>query len=233
MSLSKNRSQQEQATPLIYRLQRIFFTACIILGLVATLVLVLTNPPYYSLQNGVTAMVATYATTNNVLMQVHLISDVLAAYLLPLSFLAMAWLAMRRSPWLASFVILVVLIGMLPVPVFPAQDALTNDLVHMGSNPLFISILQRFNNDGVMSYYNTMFVLGTVLGPTLIGIALWRTRAVPIWAAILITFSRLLVFLYPFVQSFIPGVYIQLLTWTLLFIGSIPAALAMLKGRDE
>jgi hypothetical protein len=52
---------------------------------------------------------------------------------------------------------------------------------------------------------------------------------IPIWAAILITFSRLLVFLYPFVQSSIPSVYLQLLSWLLLFIGSIPAALAMLK----
>ena len=98
----------------------------------------------------------------------------------------------------------------------------------MGSNPLFVTIAQQFNNDGVMSYYNAMFIVGTVFGPTLIGIALWRTRAVPIWAAVLITFGRLLVFLYPIV-SVLPGIYIQLLSWGLLFIGSLPAALAMVK----
>jgi hypothetical protein len=134
----------------------------------------------------------------------------------------------RLSPWLASIVTLVVLIGIFPVAAFSAQDALTYDLTHMGSNPLFMTIAQQFNNDGVMSYYNVMFIVGTVFGPTLIGIALWRARAVPIWAAILITFSRLLVFLYPFVPG-LPGIYVQLLSWGLLFIGSIPAALAMLK----
>jgi hypothetical protein len=80
-----------------------------------------------------------------------------------------------------------------------------------------------------MSYYNAMFIVGTVFAPMLIGIALWRARAVPTWAAVLILISRPLVFLYPSVQSFIPAVYVQLLSWLLLFIGSIPAALAMLK----
>ncbi|HET7640886.1 MAG TPA: hypothetical protein VFK47_19410, partial [Ktedonobacteraceae bacterium] len=135
---------------------------------------------------------------------------------------------MRRSPWLASIVTLVVFISIFPVAAFSAQDALTYDLAHMGSNPLFVTIAQQFNNDGVMSYYNAMFIVGTVFAPTLIGIALWRARAVPMWAAILITFSRLLVFVYPFVPG-LPGIYVQVLSWVPLFIGSIPAALAMLK----
>jgi len=177
-------------------------------------------------------MVATYTTANPVLIQAHLLTVVSAVYLLPLSLLAMAWLAMRRSPWLASIAILVVLIGMLPAAAFPAQDALTYDLVRMGSNPLFMTILQRFNNDGVMSYDNVMFLVGTLLGPTLIGMALWRARAVPIWAAVLITFGRLLTFLYPFFPGF-PGIYVQLLSWVPLFIGSMPAAFTMLKLTNE
>lgn len=176
-------------------------------------------------------MVATYTTVNPVLMQAHFLAVVAAVYLVPVSFLAMAWLAMRCSPWLASIAMLVVLIGMLPAGAFPAQDALTYDLVRMGSNPLFLTILERFNNDGVMSYDSAMFLVGTVLGPTLIGIALWRARVVPIWAAILITFGRLLTFLYPFFPG-VPGIYIQLLSWVPLFIGSIPAALTMMKGRN-
>jgi hypothetical protein len=228
MSFVTHQSPQKNTVPLIYRLQCLFFAACIVLGMVSTLVLVITSPQYYSLQNGVASMVATFATANPVMIQAHLISGVFTVYLLPLSLLAMAWLAMRRSPWLASIVMLVVFIGIFPVAAFSAQDALTYDLAHMGSNPLFVTIAQQFNNDGVMSYYNVMFLLGTIFAPTLIGIALWRTRAVPIWAAILITFSRLLVFLYPFVPG-LPGIYVQLLSWGLLFIGSIPAALVMVK----
>jgi len=121
-----------------------------------------------------------------------------------------------------------VFIGIFPLAAFSAQDALTYDLARMGSNPLFLMIAQQFNNDGVMSYYNAMFILGTVFAPPLIGIALWRSRAVPTWSAILITFSRLLVFLYSFVPG-LPGIYLQLLSWVPLFIGSIPAAVAMVK----
>lgn len=228
MSSGENQSHTEKSVPLIYRLHHWFFATSIVLGIVATLVLVATSPQYYSLQNGVAVMVATFATANAVLIQAHLLSGVLAVYLLPVSLLAMAWLAMRRSPRLASIVMLIVFISIFPVAAFSAQDALTYDLAHMGNNPLFVTIAQQFNNDGVMSYYNAMFIVGTVFAPMLIGIALWRVRVVPIWAAVLITFSRLLVFLYPIVPG-LPAIYIQLLSWGLLFIGSIPAALAMLK----
>ena len=57
----------------------------------------------------------------------------------------MAWLAMRRSPWLTSIVILIMFISIVPVAAFSAQDALTYDLARIGSNPLFIMIAEQFN----------------------------------------------------------------------------------------
>jgi len=229
MSIAVHQSQPKNTVRLIYRLQRLFFALCIVLGLLATLALVATSPQYYSLHNGVAVMFSTFAMANGVLMQAHFISGVLTIYLLPLSLLAMTWLAMRRSPWLASIVMLILFICLVPFAAFSAQDALTYDLARMGSNPLLLSIAQRFNDDGVMSYYNTLFIIGTVPAPALVGIALWRARAVPIWAALLIIVGRLLVFIYPFTAN-IPGVYLQLVSWLLLLIGSIPAALAMVKA---
>jgi hypothetical protein len=228
MSVTAYQSQQEKTASVIYRFYRWFFSVCIVLGIGAMLAVVITSPQYYSLQNGTPVMVATFATASPVMLQAHLLAGVFAVYLLPVSLLAMTWLALRRAPWLASIVMLIVLIGTFPSAAFSAQDALTADLVHMGSSPLFVTIAQRFNDDGVMSYYNVMFLIGTVLAPMLVGIALWRARAVPIWAAVLVTFSRLLVFSYPFMPS-LPAVFLQILTLGLLFIGSIPAALAMLK----
>lgn len=234
MNAVEDRPHQEKFAPLVYRLQRWFFAGCIVLGIEATLALVATSPQYYSTQNGIPVMVVAFSTANPVLMQTHFIVGVLTVYLLPVSLLTMAWLAMRRSPWLASTAVLVVFLTTFPFAAFSAQDALTYDLVRMGNDPLFTTIAQRFNDDGVMSYYNTLFIIGTTFAPALVGIALWRSRAVPLWAAVLITFGRFLVFLvYPFTQSFLPGVYIQLLSWTPLFIGSIPAALAMLKGPSK
>src|SRR5258707_11091877 len=126
-----------------------------------------------------------------------------------------------------------VLLGMLPLPALAgAVESLTYDIVRTGSNPLLITMVKQFNNDGVMSFYNIVDIPGVVLGPALIGLALWRARAVPIWAAVLITLSRLVVFLFPFVPS-LPGVYIQFPSCLLLFIGSIPAARAVLRTLSE
>jgi hypothetical protein len=77
-------------------------------------------------------MVATFATASPLLLQAHLLSGVLAVYLLPASWLAMAWLVLRRAPWLASAVMLVVLIGTLP----------SLGLLLIGSIPAALAILK-------------------------------------------------------------------------------------------
>lgn len=229
MSSVEHRSPLEKSVPLIYRLQRWFFAACIVLGTAATCLMVATNPGYYNSQTGEAGLLAGYASANVVMVQIHLISAVITFYLLPVGLLVMAWLAMRRAPWLASIGAFLVLLGMLPLPALAAAvESLTYDIVRMGSNPLLITMVKQFNNDGVMSFYNIVDIPGVVLGPALIGLALWRARAVPIWAAVLVTVSRLLVFLFPLFPS-LPGEYIQLPSCVLLFIGSMPAALAVLR----
>ena len=97
---------------------------------------------------------------------------------------------------------------------------------------LLVALVQRFNTDEIMSFYNIVDAPGIVFGPALIGLALWRSRAIPVWAAVLITVSRLLVFLFPVFPS-LPGEYIQLPSCVLLFLGSVPAAIAVLKRTDE
>lgn len=229
MSSGEYQSHGEQSVPLIYRLHHWFFAASIVLGTAATCVMVATNPGYYTSQTGEAGLLAGYASANVVMVQIHLISAVITFYLLPVGFVVMAWLAMRRAPWLASIGAFLVLLGMLPLlAIGAAVESLTYDIVRTGSNPLLITMVKQFNNDEVMSFYNLVDVPGIVLGPALIGLALWRARAVPIWAAVLVTFSRLVVFLFPFFPS-LPGVYLQLPSCILLFIGSLPATLAMLK----
>lgn len=234
MNRMENHSPQESPMPVIYRLHRWFFAASIILGTAATLLMVVTNPGYYNAQTGETGLLIGYASANVAMVQIYLISSVITFYLLPAGLLVMAWLAMRRAPWLASIGVFLVLFGMLPLPAIGvAIQALSYDIVRAGSNPLLVDMVQRFNNDGVMSFYNAVDVPGIVLGPTLIGLALWRARAVPIWSAVLITVSRLIIFLFLFFPN-LPGVYLQSLSCILLLIGSLPAALVVLNvSYDE
>ena len=229
MSSVENQSQQNNTVPIIYRLQRLFFAASIVLGTAAILVAAFANPPYYGSQQGIATAIATNSTDSDLMDQTHLVAQLIAAYLLPLGFLAMAWLANRRSPWLASIGAFITLLGFLPLALYVGQDALFYDIARWGSNPQFVDLAQRWNNDGIMAYYGIMFGLGTVFGPTLLGIALWRSRAIPVWAAICLTFSRLPVFLFPFVSYHVESA-IVLAGVVLLFIGSIPAALAVLSA---
>src|SRR6266487_3035068 len=224
MSLSKNWSQQGQAVPPVYRLQRMFFAASIVLGTAAILVAASTNPPYYGSQQGIASAVATNATDSDLMDQTHLVAQLIAAYLLPLGFLAMAWLASS-----AAFI---TLLGFLPLALYVGQDSLYYDIARWGSNPQFVDLAQRWNTDGIMAFYGMMFGLGTVFGPTLMGIALWRSRAIPVWAAICLTLSRLPVFLFSFVPYHVETAIVIGGT-VLLFTGSIPTALAILKGSGE
>ncbi|HEX4204297.1 MAG TPA: hypothetical protein VHZ51_08910 [Ktedonobacteraceae bacterium] len=181
MKSEEMRLQQKQAIPVIYRLHRWFFAASIVLGMAATLLMVVTNPGYYNSQTGETGLLIGYASANVVMVQVYLISSVVTFYLLPAGLLVMAWLAMRRAPWLASIGAFLVLLGMLPLPAIGvAIQALSYDIVRAGSNSLLVNMVQRFNADGIMSFYNVVDVPGIVLGPALIGMALWRARAVPL-----------------------------------------------------
>ena len=113
MSSGEYQSHVEQSVPLIYRLHHWFFAASIVLGTAATCVMVATNPGYYNSQTGEAGLLAGYASAHVVMVQIHLISAVITFYLLPVGFLVMAWLAMRRAPWLASIGAFLVLQSMI------------------------------------------------------------------------------------------------------------------------
>ena len=233
MSFVAHSSPHKNTVPMIYRFQRLFFAASIVLGTAAILVAAFTNPPYYGSQQGIASAVATNATDSDLMDQTHLVAQLIAAYLLPLAFLTMAWLANRRSPWLASIGAFISLLGFLPLALYVGQDSLFYDIARWGSSPQFVDLAQRWNNDGIMTFYGIAFGVGTVFGPTLIGLALWRSRAIPVWAAICLTLSRLPVLLFPFVPYHVETA-IVLAGVVLLFIGSLPAALAVLRvPRNE
>ena len=216
-------------TSTVHRLQHMFFAASIVGGTGAILVAAFANPPYYGSAPGIASAVATNAVSTNLMDETHLIAQLVAAYLLPFSFLAMAWLASRRSPWLASIGAFIALLGFLPLPLYVGQDSLYFDIARQANNPQAIALAQLWNSDPIMSLYGIMFGLGTVFGPTLIGIALWRSHEIPGWAAAFLTVSRLLALLF-LVVAYTIATTIVLAGVVLLFIGSVPATLAVLKA---
>lgn len=230
MNSVKQQLAQEKATPLIYRLYRWFFALSIVGGTAATLLSVIANPGYYNVHSNTSSFIVGFATASPFMSETHVISMIFVSYLLPVGLLAMAWLALPRAPWWASIAALVIFLGAFPLAVFAGQDALSYDIARMGSNPLLLTLAQQFDRDEVMSYYNVVFNVGVIVGPTLLGIALWRARAIPMWAALLVTISRPIAFIYPLLPvQWQLGFVVQIPSCLLLLIGSIPAALAILK----
>ncbi len=209
--------------PLVYRLQRMFLVGSVILGPLAILVAALANPPYYGSGPGEASAIATNAASTDLIDQTHLVAQLVAAYLLPIGLLVLAWLANQRAPWLATTGGLLTLIGFLPLALYVGQDSLYYDIARLGSNPQFVELTRKWNHDSVMSFYGVAFGLGTVLGPTLIGLGLWKSHTVPAWAALCMTLSRLPAFVFLAVPYRV-AVAIVLIGVVLLVAGSLAAA---------
>lgn len=75
-----------------------------------------------------------------------------------------------------------------------------------------------------------LFVLGHVLGTVLLGIAMWRSRAVPWWAAVLTIVSQPLHFVAAVI---VVSPSLDLIAWGMNFVGFAAAAVAILRLSDD
>lgn len=231
MIVSKTQSEQKPVVslPTYLKLQRTFFATCIVLGPLMAILEVAFNPSIGASSGS--AVIAANAAANDVATQLHLWFGVAGSFLMPFGLLGMALLAMRRSPWLATIGGLAALLGFLPSSVFAGQEALTYDVAQMGGSAPLVALWNRFNGDAVMTFYVLIFIVGGLLGPVLLGIALGRAQIIPAWAAWLIVIhSPLLV--AAFISHFHPQVA-EIVTYSMLLIGCIPAASAMLRFNAE
>jgi hypothetical protein len=71
-----------------------------------------------------------------------------------------------------------------------------------------------------------MFIVGVVLGLILLGVAAWRRRIVPRWAAVVIAISGPVTF-------FSEGKTVEIIAFAILLVGFVPLGLALLRMSDE
>ena len=74
-----------------------------------------------------------------------------------------------------------------------------------------------------------LFVIGHILGLVLIGIALWRGRVLPSWAALLIAASQILHFIFAVI---VPVHALDGVAWGLTAVGFAVAALTLVREPD-
>lgn len=219
------------SVPAYRKLQCTFFAACIFLAPLVIFLGFVFDPQLGVPQtaNAYSAYIVAARAENPVLFQWFLFFNVITPYVFPLSYLGLGWLAMRRSPWLATIGIACGFAGSLPWPLFVGQEALVHGIMQIGENASLVALVNHFTSEWVVLLLFISWIIGHQLGYILLGIALFRAHEIPLWAACLFVVS------FPFqIAAYLAnnGIF-QLIYFALIFIGSIPAALAMLKFRDE
>jgi hypothetical protein len=95
-------------------------------------------------------------------------------FLLPVSVLGLAGLAVGRSPWLATIGGGLGLIGWLPWSALAAQDDLTFQMAQMRDGGQFIELWNHFTTDGPMGTLTLIYIVCHLVAYVILGIALGR-----------------------------------------------------------
>jgi len=161
---------------------------------------------------------------------VHLVAFVVASFLLPVGAAALAYLAYHRTPWLATVAGLLGVLGWLPFSALAALDDLASTMAHLPDSGSSAALLDAFTNDGVMSTYLIVYIVCHLVGYVLLGIALRRSRVIPLWAAVaMVASSPLTIAAFAFHGSGRTAVGVAALA--LLLIGSVPGVPVIIAPR--
>ena len=219
-------SAQQVPVPTYLKVQRALLAACIILApLSITLYLVAWTG------SGREPLVAAAMadSTGNTL---RLIGAVAASFFLPLGYLAMSLLGMRRKPGMAFICAALSLIGWIPWAALIVLDDMAITIHQTGSTPQLEALWARINGDAVMSTFLLIYVIGHLLSAVLIGYMLGRLRIIPVWTAWAFALTSLFTILIFPIHNIVVQDVLKYLICAFLIIGAIPAAFAMLRGRD-
>lgn len=151
-----------------------------------------------------------------------------AALTLVPSGLAAARLAQRRAPVLALIGVTLLTAGYLSLP-FVNNDILVRAATGL-DRPLGVQVLNSANSSGAVVVAGLIFVAGHILGLVVLGIALWRARAVPAWAAVALIVSQPLHALFAVV---VPNHLLDACAWALTALGLAVAASRVLRSSND
>lgn len=217
------------------RIRRTLLAACIILAPLSISLYALAwpeNPANVVVNNTAAAPIVTSAMAGPTGNTLHFIGGVAASFFLPLGYLGMSLLGMRRAPGLATLCAALSLIGWIPWSGLIGIDSLAYDINQMGSTPQLAALWTRFNGDSVMVTYLAIYVVGHLLSAVLIGIMLGRLRIVPTWAAWAFALTSPLTMAYFATHAIVARYALRDVLCALWIVGAIPAAIAMFKSDE-
>lgn len=175
----------------------------------------------------ITAAIA--GSTGNTL---RLVGAVAASFFLPLGYLAMSLLGMRRMPNLGFICAALSLIGWIPWAALIVFDDLAITIHQMGNAPELTALWTRANGDPVTMTFLLIYIIGHLLSAALIGYMLGKLRITPVWAAWAFALTSPLTIILIVVHNDVFQDTLKYLICLLWILGAAPAANAMLQGRD-
>jgi len=213
-----------QQVPTHEKVQRIVYAIGILFPVLAFAVARAFAAP---IKAGAAAQMA-YSVAHPALHQVEQVIVPLASVLSLLGVIGLVQLAIRRSPRLAMTGGALALAGWGTLPIWAGQDNLTYFMGKIGSNPQLVELWNQFNTSGTNTYLY-IFIIGHLVGPLLLAIALRRARVIPRWSPIVIAATIPL-----HVLTFATGArYFDPIAYAMLAGALTPAAIAVLKSPRQ
>ncbi|CAN5858474.1 hypothetical protein BH23ACT12_BH23ACT12_15180 [soil metagenome] len=128
----------------------------------------------------------------------------------------------RGAPKLTVAALALAIPGYLALGMAMATDLILYAAANNGLDQQVVTGLVS-NPHPVTAVVEIVFVLGHLVGTVLLGVALWRTRSVPVWAAVLTTFSQPLHLVAAVVLASRP---LDLVAWMMTAVGFAAAGAA-------
>jgi hypothetical protein len=172
-------------------------------------------------------VLSAYRAASPTLLQAFLLVNVLVPYLFPLGYLALGIVTMVRSPWLATLGILCGWLGSAPWGLVTDRSFLLVEMARLGNDALLAELLTDLNGHIELVLMVALWLFGHLLGYVFLGLALARARAAPRWAGYLMVAAAPL--MGPVAYGTGKGA-LQVLGFGLVFVASMPAAAALLRG---
>jgi hypothetical protein len=222
--------EQPRAAPAYLRAQRAVLAACILLAPLALAGWFTLCPQYGdpACPNNTDpyAVFAAFRAANPALLRAFWLVNLVVPYLYPLSYLGLGMVAMRRAPWWSTLGIASGWLGSI------AWGFIADAMLQLGAalqihqDAIYAAIVRAYFTNPLILSVAAGWVLGHLLAYVLLGIALLRARTVPAWAGWALIASAPL--MGPLAYGLQIGL-LQVLGYVLVFIGSIPAAWAMIR----
>lgn len=223
---NNQQSSEQHATTTYPKTQRALLAACILLApLSITLYLI----AWHGSGRDAVATAAAAGSTGNTL---RLVGAVAASFFLPLGYLAMSLLGTRRAPNLAFICAALSLIGWIPWAALIVLDDMAVTIHQTGGAAQLEALWTRMNGDPVLTTFLLIYIIGHLLSAILIGVMLGRLHIIPAWAAWAFALTSPLTITLILIHNAAVQDVLKYAICVLWIVGAIPAAIAMLKGKN-